>query len=187
MSSRARAFLPLALGAAALALWVGIGLRGQDRLVPVASGRTAPDLTVSDLEGRPVALSEFRGRVMLLNVWATWCPPCVWEMPAMERLYRELGDEGLEVVAVSVDVASPAAIGSGRGSGDAVHSFVQERGLTFTVLLDPDRRIERLYQVRGLPTSYLVDRDGVIRRTVLGPAEWDQPPYSEWVRELLEE
>ena len=104
------------------------------------------------------------------------------------RARARVGLDGRDVVFNRDRAADPAlALALDRLGEPAVRSFVEERDLSFTVLLDPDRRIERRYQVRGLPTSYLIDRDGVIRRTVLGPAEWDQPPYSEWVRELLGE
>lgn len=183
MSERLRKRLLTATVLAGVAVLAAIGWAERDRFGPVEVGSRAPDFTARSLDGEPVSLESFRGRVVLLNIWATWCAPCVWEMPALERLYRELGSDDFVVVAVNVDAAGAAGIGS---SSAKVRAFVRERGLTFPVLLDPEGTVQQLYQVVGLPTSLLIDRDGRIRRRILGPAHWDDPPYSARIRRLLE-
>jgi peroxiredoxin len=155
---------------------VSLAWLNRARFAPLDTGAPAPDFAYPTLAGDTLALSDLRGSVVLLNIWATWCPPCVREMPAMERLYAELRDEGLRVVAVSVDA---------RGAGRDVRSFVHELGLTFDILLDPSGNIEHAYAVSGLPTTYLIDREGRIRRKVIGITEWDAPEHIASVRELL--
>jgi peroxiredoxin len=156
------------------------------RFTPLDVGSRAPEYTAFTLEGAPVPLSSFHGDVVLLNIWATWCPPCVKEMPALQRLHQALAADGLSIVAVSVD--SPPTPGNIRGvlSGD-VRAFADSFGLTFTVLHDPSGRIQGDYQVNGLPTTFLIDRDGRIRRKVMGAAEWDEPRFADEIRAMLEE
>jgi peroxiredoxin len=163
------------------AIWVNRG-----RFTPLDVGSRAPEYTALTLDGDSVSLSTFHGDVVLLNVWATWCPPCVKEMPALQRLHEQLADAGLSIVAVSVD--APPSLGNVMGafSGD-IRAFADRFGLTFTVLHDPSGRIQARYQVNGLPTTFLIDREGRIRRKVLGAAEWDQPRFADEIRGLLEE
>jgi peroxiredoxin len=161
-------------------IWVN-----REQFTPLDAGSRAPDYTAYSLDGDRVALSSFTGDVVLLNIWATWCPPCVIEMPALQRLHEQLAEDGLRVVAVSVD-AAPGVIGAfGREGGD-VRRFVADLGLTFTVLHDPSAGIESRYHVNGLPTTYVIDREGRIFRKVLGAAEWDQPALADQIRQLVE-
>lgn len=164
----------------ALALLLGAGWLVRDRFLPVEVGTRAPEVRARDLEGRPVALSELRGEVVLLNVWATWCGPCRDEMPSMERLHRELGPQGLRVVAVSVDGA-PGALAPG---GD-VAGFAREMGLTFPIWHDPSGEVQRAYRTTGVPESFVIDRDGVIQKKVIGATEWDDGPHPDLIRRLL--
>jgi len=120
-------------------------------------GAPAPDFTLNDLSGNQVTLSNFRGQVVLINFWATWCGPCLIEMPAIERRYAALKDQGFVVLAIDLD--EPIT---------EVSAFVHELGLTFPVLLDPGAAINDLYRVRGLPTSFVVDREGVIQQLHIG-------------------
>src|SRR5262249_21192180 len=108
----------------------------------------APDFAVPDLDGQAVRLSNYRGKVVLLNLWATWCPPCREEMPSMERLFRQLRDRGFVLLAVSQDEAGRAA----------VDPFVRDMGLTFPVLVDPQHQVGDRYQVWGYPESFIIDR-----------------------------
>ncbi|HJW89300.1 MAG TPA: redoxin domain-containing protein [Anaerolineales bacterium] len=119
-------------------------------------GKAAPDFELQNLSGESVRLSELRGRVVIINFWATWCGPCRLEMPAIQARYDRHPAE-LEVLAVNFD--EPQA---------AVQAFVNELGLTFTVLLDPGAQVQDLYRVRGYPTTYLVDPDGVVREVHIG-------------------
>ena len=120
-------------------------------------GAPAPDFTLKDLSGHEVALSSHTGHVVLINFWATWCGPCLVEMPAIERRYEALKDEGFVVLAVDDDEAITD-----------VSAFARELDLTFTVLLDPGAAVNDLYRVRGLPTSFVVDREGVIQQLHIG-------------------
>ncbi|NIS65090.1 MAG: redoxin domain-containing protein [Gemmatimonadales bacterium] len=142
----------------------------------VAPGRDAPALEAIDVRtGDTVRLADFRGHVVLLNVWATWCKPCEQEMPSMQRLHEALFDQGLRIVAVSID----------RSSSQKVLDWVEQRGLTFTVLHDPAGRIERIYQTTGVPESFIIDDQGVIVKREIGAREWDTPVQLRLFRQLL--
>ena len=127
-----------------------------------AGKRTAaPNFTLEDLSGKRVSLKQFRGRVVLLNFWATWCIPCREEMPAMEKLHRELKDDGLEIVAVNF-----------KESNQQVRKFLDELGLTFTALLDKDGEVSEEYGVWSLPLSYFIDRRGEFVGKAIGSRNW---------------
>lgn len=128
----------------------------------VAVGDPAPAYAAPDLGGDTVSLADFRGDVVLLNVWATWCAPCRREMPGLQRLQETFGAEGLHVLGVSIDA---------RGAERAIRSFVDELGVTFTILHDPDERITRAYRTIGVPESFLIGRDGVIAARWIGAFE----------------
>src|SRR5690554_4912180 len=113
-----------------LVLLVGVGWLVRDQFAPVEVGSVAPDYAAVDLEGNAVRLSDFDGEVVLLNIWATWCPPCREEMPSMQRLYEAAGPKGLRMVAVSIDRPLGRLDASGNRGGD-VRAFVEETGLTF--------------------------------------------------------
>lgn len=122
----------------------------------------APDFTLPTLSGGPIRLSELRGKVVLLNFWATWCVPCRTEMPSLEALYQRYQDRGLEVLAVNLDMLSTAG----------VEAFVQEGGVTFRIALDPSWSTARNYRVVGLPTTYLIDRGGNLVVREVGERDW---------------
>jgi peroxiredoxin len=152
---------------------------------PLDVGSRAPDYTAQTLAGEPVALSRFRGEVVLLNVWATWCAPCIREMPALQRLHEDLSRQGLRIVAVSVDPA-PSPLSPPGPFGVDVRDFIGRFNLTFTVLHDPSGKIQRVYQTSGLPSTYIIDRAGRIRQKVVGAAPWDEPELADEIRRLLE-
>ncbi|MCD6290472.1 MAG: TlpA family protein disulfide reductase [Anaerolineae bacterium] len=120
-------------------------------------GLMAPDFTLSRLDGQPVSLSELRGQAVVLNFWATWCPPCRAEMPALERVYQAHREDGVVVLGVN----------QGE-TGAAVNPFLKEFGISFPVLLDAQGNVGRLYRVQALPTTYFIDRQGMIRDMVIG-------------------
>jgi thiol-disulfide isomerase/thioredoxin len=157
-----------------------LGWQGRGRFFPAEAGGLAPAYAAPTLAGDTLALEALRGRVVLLNVWATWCAPCRTEMPALERLYRRFRARGLEVVAVSVDAAP---LGS---AADVVRPMVEELGVSFPILLDPDGVVSRRFGVTGLPTTLLIGRDGRVLDRLLGPAPWDEAPYAETIRRALE-
>ena len=158
---------------AALFAGLAIGVALQPEVQPTAA---APDFVALDvMTGEARTLSDYRGQVVLLNIWATWCGPCEVEMPSMERLHRRLGSEGLRVVAVSVDETGP----------EQVSEWVREHGLTFEVLQDRSRRIEWQFQTTGVPETIVIDRDGNIVARQIGPALWDGPVQIARFRKLL--
>ena len=145
--------------------WAVVAAAVVGRAEAADLGQKAPAFTLPDLVGKPVRLEDFRGkRAVLINFWATWCEPCREEMPTLERLSRERRDS-LAVLAVSLDAV-------GR---DRIRAFVRELGLTFPILLDPEASVARQYRIRALPTSYIVDRDGVIRHREIGYRDWTSP------------
>ena len=167
-----------------LALLLGAGWMARDRFLPVDVGSRAPTFLATDLQGRPVRLEDLRGQVVLLNIWATWCGPCRDEMPSMERLHRELGPHGLKIVAVSVDAARGAVAADGQAGGD-VAEFARQLGLTFTIWHDPSGQIQRTYRTTGVPESFIIDRNGIIQKKVIGATEWDTGSHPELIRRLL--
>jgi cytochrome c biogenesis protein CcmG/thiol:disulfide interchange protein DsbE len=149
-----------------------------DELFPVSVGSNAPPLQASTLVGakRTKSLDDYKGKVVLLNVWATWCEPCKVEMPSIEKLHKEFGPRGLAVVAVSVDDA---------GTEEHVREFVKELGLTFEILHDPSGATSRSYQITGYPETFVIARDGTIRKKYIGAADWSSEANRALIRELL--
>jgi peroxiredoxin len=173
MSTRAGGFL---IGFAVVlgALWaLSTGDRTRD---PIEPGLPAPDFSLPVLQGGgTLSLESLRGQVVLLNFWATWCKPCEDEMPAMESLYQALRDRGFALIAVSVD-----------GDRRAVEEFATRLGLSFPILLDPQKDVADAYQSYRFPESYLIDREGVLVARYIGPRDWDSPAYVDRIGRLLE-
>jgi len=134
----------------------------------------APHFTLKDLNGRKVRLTDYRGKVVFLNFFATWCVPCRAEMPAMDRLYRNFKDKGLVVLAV--DVQEPAR---------SVRPFVKELKLSFPALLDEDGSVAYMYAVRPVPATYLLSREGRIVWRAFGAREWDNADSRQYFSQLL--
>jgi peroxiredoxin len=138
-------------------------------------GTQAPGFRLPSLGGGEVNLASQRGRIVVVNFWATWCPPCVAEMPSLERLYRTLTPEGLAVVTVSTDEDQAE-----------LRKFVSQHRLTLPVLMDPGGRVAGGdYRTTGYPETFLLDRQGRILRHVVGPAEWDSPEMLADLRRLM--
>jgi peroxiredoxin len=153
--------LTIAGGVAAVALaalLVLFGLRGR-------APSLAPDFVVPDLSGQAVRLSALRGKVVVVNLWATWCPPCREEMPSMERLYQRLRDRDFQLLAISED----------EDGQRVVEPFVKEMKLSFPVLVDPDHQVGDRYGVWGYPETFVLDRSGRIVERVIGPRDWASP------------
>ncbi len=129
-------------------------------LIPAPQvGFLAPDFTLETLEGDSITLSDLRGKAVLVNLWATWCPPCRAEMPAIQRLHEEYKDQGFIVLAVNA---------TNQDDLSKIPSFTGEYGLTFPILLDTTGEVSRQYQLRSLPSSYFIRRDGIIQEVVIG-------------------
>ena len=153
--------------------------RVGSEVAPVQVGATAPEFRVVDLaSGDSVSLRErYRGKVTLVNIWATWCVPCRTEMPAMEQLYTALAPRGFAIAAVSIDEGPP----------EDVRKFGQELNLSFDLLQDRSTRVAQLYQTTGVPENFLLDRRGVIVKRVIGPQDWSSPANRALVERLLDE
>ncbi len=175
---------PYAYALIGVALLIGGAWVNQDRIPPVAAGALAPDFEVENPDGGTVRLSYHRGKVVLVNIWATWCPPCRTEMPSMERLYQKLGGEDFEIMAVSVDAELGLLDEAGEVGGD-IEAFADSLGLTFPMLHDPSGDIQRMYRTMGLPETFLIGRDGIIYKKVAGGTEWDSAGHRELIRRLL--
>jgi cytochrome c biogenesis protein CcmG, thiol:disulfide interchange protein DsbE len=162
----------LAVGAAVLTRY------GPD-VRQVAVGTSAPDFRAIDLgTGDSVSLRDhYRGAVTLVNIWATWCQPCRIEMPAMQKLYDSLAPHGFKIAAVSIDEGPP----------EDVRAFGQDLGLTFDLLQDRSTRVQQIYQTTGVPESFLLNRDGVIVKRVIGAHDWNSPVNRGLIERLLEE
>lgn len=132
--------------------------------------------TAQTLTGTTVRLADFEGSVVLLNVWATWCPPCRRELPDLQRLHERFADQGLRVIAVSIDDAAAEAV---------VTRFVDDLGLTFTILRDPANRATQRFGGVGLPQTLLLDRTGSLRWRHDGPLRADDPELAQWLTKLL--
>jgi peroxiredoxin len=143
----------------------------EDSAHSLGQGAKAPDFQLPDLYGETLALSDVKGKKVVLNFWATWCPPCRVEMPDMQELSENYPDE-LVILAVN-QINSEA-----RGT-ETVKSFVQDFGLTFPILIDEGGEVASMYRVRSLPTSYLIDSEGIIRHMMIGPMSYD------WMRTML--
>ena len=158
----------------------------RDFFQPVGPGTRAPEFEVANLAGEMVSLEDYRGKVVLVNIWATWCAPCRQEMPSMQRLYEELEGTDFEIVAISVDAPIGTMAPTG-GLGGNVAEFVEEFGLTFPILHDKSGKLQFTYQTTGLPESFLLDRNGVIYKKLAGGAEWDAGQHKDVILRLLEE
>ena len=152
---------------------VDVALRQLDLMKP-ARARQAEDFTLPTPDGGSFRLSEQRGKVVLVNFWATWCPPCLEEMPAMERLWRRHKDAGFVLVAISLDTDSRK-----------VPPFVSARRFSFPVALDPKMAIAEKYGVRALPSSFVLDREGTVTGIALGPRAWDDGAAHGLVQAML--
>ena len=151
-----------------------------DQLFPVSVGSQAPDFHALTLDATPEprTLEDYKGQVVLLNIWATWCAPCRIEMPSIEQLHQALGPQGLKVVAVSVDAA---------GQDDAIRDFAKQLGLTFAILHDPTDRTQKQYQATAVPETFIIGRDGMIRKKLIGSVDWNSSANRAVIEQLLRE
>lgn len=150
----------------------------RDELFPVEVGSRAPNFSALTVDGtnQVRTLRDYEGKVVVLNIWATWCRPCIVEMPSFERLHRRFPGSDLRIVAVSIDDYVGA---------DSVRNFARGLGLTFDILLDSTHTIDRVYQVTGYPETFVIARDGTIRKKWIGPADWSSDANVALVRDLL--
>lgn len=177
------------LGVVALVIIVVAAVAGAgryflaDELAPVGLGAKAPEFVAMTLDSTPATktLDDYKGQVVLINIWATWCGPCRVEMPSIEQLHEAYAAKGLKIVAISVD---------DPGSDAAIREFTMEYKLTFEILHDPggqDGKVSRDYQTSGYPETVIIGRDGVIRRKFLGASNWNSPSNRGLIERLLAE
>ena len=137
-------------------------------------GKAAPDFTLPDLNGQQVSLHDYRGKVVFLNFWATWCIPCREEMPAMEQLHQMFQSQGLAILAIDL-----------KEGPDKVNAFFEQHRLSFTALIDQDGSVFRDYGVMGLPTTYLISRQGMLLARGVGGRDWTRAEGKDLIRGLL--
>jgi peroxiredoxin len=136
----------------------------------------APDFTFPGLDGKKVSLSNYKGKVVLVNIWATWCPPCVDEMPSMEKLYRKFKGQNFEILAVSID--EPGL--------KAVAPFMKKSNLTFPALIDSEGAIKTVYGITGIPESFIIDQQGILIKKIVGPVDWATPQIFSFFSDLIQ-
>jgi peroxiredoxin len=145
---------------------------------PLAVGKPAPDFFLSDLNEKPYRLSDFRGKVVFLNFWATWCKPCREEMPSMEVLYKNFEKDGLVILAVSIDRVT---------TKKEIPPFVKSLNLTFPVLVDSWGQTDKRYKLMGVPETYIIDREGTLREKVIGPRDWTRLDNLQILTQLIKQ
>jgi cytochrome c biogenesis protein CcmG, thiol:disulfide interchange protein DsbE len=139
---------------------------------PSRIGSPAPDFTVRDAD-HSVTLSQFRGQVVVLNFWATWCPPCIEEMPSLVQMQQRMKSKGVTVLAVSVDA-----------DASAYHEFLRDHNVNLLTVRDPDQATNSLYGTSKFPETYIIDRNGVVRRKFIGAVDWNEPEVIEFLSKL---
>jgi peroxiredoxin len=163
-ASAAAGFLIVAL----MPVWTGC--YGGTR--PPHIGSAAPDFTVQDTD-RKVSLNQLRGKVVVLNFWATWCPPCVEEMPSLVQMQQKMRSKGVEVLAISVDADE-----------SAYRRFLKDHNVDLLTVRDPGQKSNNLYGTFKFPETYIIDRNGVLRRKFIGPVDWSQPEIVDFLSKL---
>lgn len=162
-------------------LYEGAKARLQDKIAkvsgPLTTGTEAPDFSFPDLDGKTVRLRDLRGKVVFINIWATWCPTCVWEMPSMEQVHQEYKKRDFVMLAVDIDILGK----------EVVLPFMAKHRLTMPVLLDPQGTIKRIYRTTGVPETFIVDKRGILRHIEIGPRDWSEPQTMAMIGRLIDE
>lgn len=139
------------------------GCKKEDK--PAVVGNPAPDFTLKDLTGREVKLADLKGKVVVLNFWATWCPPCREEIPSMMRLNQAMAGKPFQMLAVSID----------EGGQQAVAAYFAQSGTTLPALLDTNQAVSKRYGLTGVPETFVIDKKGVILKKLVGAMDWSHP------------
>ncbi len=158
----------------ALAAWLVFRVQRHLRIYDVGPGDRAPGFELADDGGIGVSLGDYAGKVVLLNFWATWCAPCVREIPSLNRLYERFADKGFVVLAVSVDEDE-----------EQYRQFLDNRGVSFPTARDPQREVSSRYGTAKYPESYLIDRGGKVLRKYVGAEDWVRPEIVNYIRSVL--
>ncbi len=152
-----------------------IDYKAIPKLEEIRDRPAAPDFTLPNPQGKKLSLRDYRGKLVFLNFWATWCTYCREEMPGMERLYREFKGRGLEILAVNVKDKRSDAL-----------AFIKELKLSYTMMMDPEGEVGLLYGAWGMPASYLIDERGMVLARIWGPADWYSPAARNLIKSLLD-
>jgi len=150
-------------GLVILALAFGIVWLQSSKYEPLTVGMAAPDFSLPDIEGKTVRLSDYRGKVVFVNFWATWCKPCKEEMPSMEILWENFKSEDFVMLAISMDRVTTKT---------DIPPFIESMKLTFPILTDSWGQTDKRYKLMGVPETYIIDQSGVLREKVIGPRDW---------------
>ena len=147
----------------------------HSKQIAVEGELQAPDFTLPDLKGDLVHLSDYKGNVVLVNVWATWCPPCVYEMPSMEKLHQQFKSKKFKILAISIDSLGSKAVGP----------FMEKHNLTFKALIDPAGMIQATYGVYSIPQSFIINKQGHLVKKIIGPIDWSTPDIFQFFGDLV--
>jgi len=150
--------------------------RGPVKNSITTKGDRAPEFRLQSMDGKYISLSELKGKVVMVHFWATWCPPCVEEIPTLDKLYREFMGKDFEMLAISVD----------EGGIAAVAPFMQKNHLHVPIFFDPRRSIAGAYGTFKFPETYILDRGGIVRHKVIGPADWTSPENKRILQEIID-
>lgn len=143
---------------------------------PAAEGKSAPDFTVQDLVGKETRLSDLKGKVVLVNFWATWCPSCREEVPSMAALNQLMVGKPFQMLAISID----------QGGKEAVEAYFQQANTFLPAYLDSNRGIGKMYDITGVPETFVIDRKGVIIKKVIGPLDWSAPEVVKFLNAIMQ-
>lgn len=176
-TSRSRVVVVLAAALILVVMFLVVWLQSA-KYEPLTVGKTAPDFQLPDLNDNEVRLSDYRGKVVFLNFWATWCKPCREEMPSMEVLYKNFEKDGLVILAVSIDRVT---------TKKEIPPFVKSLNLTFPVLVDSWGQTDKRYKLMGVPETYIIDREGTLREKVIGPRDWTRLDNLQILTQLLKQ
>lgn len=141
----------------------------------IKPGMTAPVFALSNLTGKQISLSDFRGKVLIVNFWASWCPPCIEEMPSLQSLYINLQGRPFELIAVNIDEKEFEP-----------RNIAKKLGLSFQILLDPLQKTTKQYNLTGVPETYIIDKNGIVSNKIIGPQNWTDPKVIAPIEELLQ-
>ena len=174
--ARSNKLVIVLVSVAILALAFGVVWMQSAKYEPLTVGKVAPDFNLPDLNEKEIRLSDFRGKVVFVNFWATWCKPCREEMPSMEVLYKNFEKDGLVILAISIDRVT---------TKKDIPPFVKSLNLTFPILVDSWGQTDKRYKLMGVPETYIIDQQGILREKVIGPRDWTMLDNLQVVTQLL--
>ena len=174
--TRSNKLVIVLVSVAILALAFGVVWMQSSKYEPLTVGKVAPDFNLPDLNEKEIRLSDFRGKVVFVNFWATWCKPCREEMPSMEVLYKNFEKDGLVILAISIDRVTTKR---------DIPPFVKALNLTFPILIDSWGQTDKRYKLLGVPETYIIDQQGILREKVIGPRDWTMLDNLQVVTQLL--